>query len=79
MDLCYPHGMMECRNIGIVWRAEAPKFFRSPEPIIPVFHYSNIPVTAKSMSSYGTNSLQKSSPGQETSGNGGVDKGFGLV
>ena len=45
-----------------------PKFFRSLEPIIPVFHYSTIPVAAKSLSSYATNSLQKYSLGQETSG-----------
>ena len=59
MGLCHPHGMMECWSIGIVRRGEAPKFFRSLEPIIPVFHYSNIAVAAKSLSFYVTNRLQK--------------------
>jgi hypothetical protein len=50
------------RNVGILGRGEAPKFFDSSQPIIPVFHYSNIPVGAKPKSSYIINKLQKYFP-----------------
>ena len=49
IDLCYPHGMMECWNIGVV-RIKSGKnrfSFSSCQPIIPVFHYSNIPLVVK--------------------------------
>ena len=62
------HGLMpSTRNDGMLeyWNSGYQKWKQhiycssSSQPIVPVFHYSNIPVAAKSLNSYGTNRLQK--------------------